>query len=635
MLSLHGIMICSLRGMLSIQKCMLEGYFKNTVWDIFTANIQPYLNVYALKNPLVYQYKLLGGQQSGTLINYINKDDKIIPNDWINKTNVSIVTMNQTELIPKDIILTWKNYNVPDHILQKWQDLNPDFNIKFFDDNNIIEFLKEEYDDTYVIFFKCLKFGMYKADFFRYCYLYKYGGYYFDIDIEPVLSITEIIDYKINYCSVLSMINEHIFQAVLCTNKHNPIIKLCIDDMLYYGSNIGIDPPNKPPYNGHPTKCMYDNIVKYTGKKVLKEGIININNENILLGKEFNHNNRIAIRLNDKIFGYSRYENYKRDIGFKENDINLIKVGKSETNSKTIRLYKQYPHDTILTFKHKYKDTFDYNFEDKLLTIIRTDENLGWGQDLVAYLSSSSNDNSIDYLFKDLGTIEKKIHISWKTKNILNLDFNIIKYGIKQLKEFNPDYTFEISDDDDVEKYIMDKISKEDYDLIKNRDIVEKTDLWRLLKIFYEGGIYMDIDRFYNSPMNKIIKKDIKCILPTCGDIDFSQDIMISASNNIIYKTAIDLNLKKRKDGCNHLFTLGPITYFDAVTQILLGRSIPRSKSNENWHILRQIINDSKFVDTYREDAPYNTLVYRGVKINNDKRNFYNYCDVNHWTTRR
>ena len=38
---------------------------------------------------------------------------------------------------------------------------------------------------------------MYKADFFRYCYLYKYGGYYFDIDIEPVLSITEIIDYKI------------------------------------------------------------------------------------------------------------------------------------------------------------------------------------------------------------------------------------------------------------------------------------------------------------------------------------------------------------------------------------------------------------------------------------------------------
>ena len=57
MLSLHGIIICSMRGLLSIQKCMLEGYFKNIIWDIFTAQIQPYLNVYALKNPLVYQYE--------------------------------------------------------------------------------------------------------------------------------------------------------------------------------------------------------------------------------------------------------------------------------------------------------------------------------------------------------------------------------------------------------------------------------------------------------------------------------------------------------------------------------------------------------------------------------------------------
>ena len=47
------------------------------------------------------------------------------------------------------------------------------------------------------------------------------------------------------------------------------------------------------------------------------------------------------------------------------------------------------------------------------------------------------------------------------------------------------------------------------------------------------------------------------------------------------------------------------------------------------------IINDSKFIDTYREEAPYNTLVYRGEKINNDKHDFYKFCDVNHWTTRR
>ena len=93
MLSLHGIIICSMRGLLSIQKCMLEGYFKNYIWDKFTAQIQPYLNVYALKNPLVYQYSKIGGRETETKINYIDKDDKSIPDEWINADNISILTM--------------------------------------------------------------------------------------------------------------------------------------------------------------------------------------------------------------------------------------------------------------------------------------------------------------------------------------------------------------------------------------------------------------------------------------------------------------------------------------------------------------------------------------------------------------
>ena len=84
-----------------------------------------------------------------------------------------------------------------------------------------------------------------------------------------------------------------------------------------------------------------------------------------------------------------------------EKSNNFIKIGKSETNTKTIILDKKYSNNTILTFNHKYKDTFDYKFEDNLLTITRTDENLGWGQDLVAYLSTSSDNKlifNINYL---------------------------------------------------------------------------------------------------------------------------------------------------------------------------------------------------------------------------------------------
>lgn len=48
--SFHWIIVCSIRGLLTLQKCMIESYFKNIIYDIFTAKNQLYLNVYALKN---------------------------------------------------------------------------------------------------------------------------------------------------------------------------------------------------------------------------------------------------------------------------------------------------------------------------------------------------------------------------------------------------------------------------------------------------------------------------------------------------------------------------------------------------------------------------------------------------------
>lgn len=91
MLSLHGIIICSPRGLLAIQKCMFEGYFKNIIWDIFTAQIQPFYNVYALRKPLVYQYGEIGGQEIPTKIEYIQLE-KPIEDSWINKSNISVIS---------------------------------------------------------------------------------------------------------------------------------------------------------------------------------------------------------------------------------------------------------------------------------------------------------------------------------------------------------------------------------------------------------------------------------------------------------------------------------------------------------------------------------------------------------------
>lgn len=92
MLASHGIMICSVAGLIGIQKAMMEAYFTKIPWDVFTANIQPYYNVYALKRPFVYQYYPIGGNESETCFNIDGNNDIPINENWINKTNISNTT---------------------------------------------------------------------------------------------------------------------------------------------------------------------------------------------------------------------------------------------------------------------------------------------------------------------------------------------------------------------------------------------------------------------------------------------------------------------------------------------------------------------------------------------------------------
>ena len=229
----------------------------------------------------------------------------------------------------------------------------------------------------------------------------------------------------------------------------------------------------------------------------------------------------------------------------------------------------------------------------------------------------------LNKIFENLGSIEKKIHVSWKNKNILNLNFNMIKNGIYNLRKLNPDYSFEISDDDDVNDYLENKLSPGDFELIKYKHIVEKTDLWRLLKIYNEGGVYMDIDRLCNIPLSCIINNSVKCVLPTYRDFDFSQDIMISCSKNIIHKRAIELNLERRRSGEERLVYLGPDTYLHAISEILINKQSPRENNQILFNQLREIINKCEYLITYRENPPYDTIVYQGPEIKFDKKAFY------------
>jgi len=73
--------------------------------------------------------------------------------------------------------------NLVKNILTGWRLLNPSLNILYFSDNDINTFFKNtKYYDTYIK----LNNGVAIADLFRICYINTKGGYWFDIDLQPI-----------------------------------------------------------------------------------------------------------------------------------------------------------------------------------------------------------------------------------------------------------------------------------------------------------------------------------------------------------------------------------------------------------------------------------------------------------------
>lgn len=237
------------------------------------------------------------------------------------------------------------------------------------------------------------------------------------------------------------------------------------------------------------------------------------------------------------------------------------------------------------------------------------------------------------------GEIPRRAHVSWKNKDVLASRFPTVLNGIRKLVRLNPDWALEISDDDDVDHYLQDRLSTDDYDRVAHRHIVERVDLWRLLKLYHEGGLYVDLDRNCNVPMRRVLRPGVRCVLATHFDVNFSHDVLLSVPGNPIFATAIELNVSRRRAGETNIYTLGPVTYFDAVCLRLLGKTTPYGDSSHTLVELREIIGRHPDLDTYRETEA-STLLCRPDGVPPERGNgqgiaaFYASQNVRHWAGR-
>ena len=121
--------------------------------------------------------------------------------------------------------------------IKKVLNRNPHYEYFFFTDEDARIFLLNHFSDEIVKTFVNLIPGAYKADFFRYCFLYIYGGLYIDINKEIYQDFDEIIDQDYDFMSCIDRFNFTggkfgIWQAIIACPPGLLILKLAIEKII-------------------------------------------------------------------------------------------------------------------------------------------------------------------------------------------------------------------------------------------------------------------------------------------------------------------------------------------------------------------------------------------------------------------
>ncbi len=100
------------------------------------------------------------------------------------------------EGIPKIVMQTWKTNVIPDHWKSGFlsvQKMNPTWQHVLMTDQDNRNFI-ESYFPEYLVSFDLFPYGIQRADFVRYAWLYLHGGVYLDLDYEVEIPFEYIIE---------------------------------------------------------------------------------------------------------------------------------------------------------------------------------------------------------------------------------------------------------------------------------------------------------------------------------------------------------------------------------------------------------------------------------------------------------
>jgi hypothetical protein len=137
--------------------------------------------------------------------------------------------------IPKVIIQTGYAQKNVSNTRYKIIKQNPNHEYLYFNNNDCVAFIQKHLGSKVAKAFAKLIPGPFKADLFRYCYLYVKGGIYIDLDLLPLVPMDQIVHPDVDFISCLERWGiPGVYQAFMACVPGLSFLKTAIDKIVQH-----------------------------------------------------------------------------------------------------------------------------------------------------------------------------------------------------------------------------------------------------------------------------------------------------------------------------------------------------------------------------------------------------------------
>ena len=355
-------------------------------------------------------------------LNLYSSNETIINSEPNDNRLLYTIDTNYFQKIPKIIIQTQEEYKETKSVLSL-KGLNPEYEYKFFNSKERRTFIKNNFNNEVLEAYDILVPNAYKADLFRYCYLYKKGGCYFDFKTIARVPLREIIKPEDEFLVCVdyersNSLDRHIgtsyLNSVIMTVPENEqllnLINECVNNILHR--------------QDHFLNCVQygcSDILNITGPtlmfSVLRNGISdkNLRFKHIIENNdETDYRNFKIVDIDTRQLLFTKTDNHY----FKDNQVNNNHYSKLWERRELFFTNPTYISNLkIYVYPHQFPDKFKFEIDCEKINVIRTDCDENWWLNLNIRII---NDSTSEY--KDVNIGRSRCYMVEEMKNFIGID---------------------------------------------------------------------------------------------------------------------------------------------------------------------------------------------------------------------